>query len=67
MLREGAGAVVGKFGFTPGLFAVTASLLGVRGADRDVEGGVRVAWGGGEDVGGSEVGARNEAGNPTQD
>ena len=56
-------AVVGEFGFTPGLCAVRPSLLGVRRADRDVEGGVRVAKGGGEDVGGSEVSAKNEAGN----
>ena len=53
-------AVVGKFGFTPGL---CESWLGVRGADRDVEGRERVAEGEGEDVGGSEVGARNEARN----
>ena len=63
--RREVWAVVGKFGFTPGLFAVTASLLGVRDADREVEGGVRVAWGGGKDVGGSGVSARNEAGNPS--
>ena len=53
--------VVGKFGFTPGLCAVRPGLLGVRTADRDVEGGVRVAKGGGEDVGGSGVSARDEA------
>ena len=56
-------AVVGKFGFTPGLCAVRPRLLGVRRADRDVEGGVRVAKGRGEDVSGSEVSARNETGN----
>ena len=56
-------AVVGKFGFTPGLCAVRPCLLGVRRADRDVEGGVRVAKGRGEDVSGSEVSARNETWN----
>ena len=40
-----------------------AGLLCVRRADRDVQGGVRVAKGGGEDVGGPEVGARDEAKN----
>ena len=55
-------AVVGEFGFTPGLCAVRPSLPGARREDRDVEGGVRVAKGGGEDVGGSEVSAKNEAG-----
>ena len=55
--------MMGEFGFMPGLCAVRPSLPGVRGADRDVEGGVGVAKGGGEDVGGSEVSAKNEAGN----
>ena len=56
-------AVVSEFGIAPGLRAVRSCLLGVRRADRDVEGGVGVAKGGGEDVGGSGVSARNEAGN----
>ena len=56
-------AVEGEFGFMRGLCAVRPSLLGVREADRDVEGGARVAKGGGEDVGGSEVSAKNEARN----
>ena len=55
-------AVVGEFGFVAGLCAVGLGLLGVRRADRDVEGGVGVAKGGGQDVGGSELSARNEAG-----
>ena len=52
-------AVVGAFGLKPGLHAVRASLLGVRRANRDVQGGARVA-GGGEDVGRPEIGARDE-------
>ena len=44
-------AVMGKFGFTPGWCAVRPDLLDVR------------TKGGGEDVGASEVSARNEAGN----
>ena len=56
-------AVVGKFGLEPGLRALWASLLGVRRADRDVQGGVRVAKGGGEDVGGPEISAKDEAWN----
>ena len=56
-------AVIGKFGFTPSLCSVRPGLLGVRRADRNVKGSARVAKGGGEDVGGSEVGARNETGN----
>ena len=55
-------AVICKFGFTPVLCAVRPGLLGVRRADRDVEGGARVAEGRGEDVGGPEVSARNDAG-----
>ena len=47
-------ATVSKFG-------TRSSLLGVRRADRDVEGSVRVAEGGGEDVGGPEIGGRDEA------
>ena len=54
-MRGGVWAVVGEFGFVPGLCAVGPGLLGVRRADRDVEGGVGVAKGGGEDVGGSEL------------
>ena len=54
-------AIVSRFGLEPGLSAVWASLLCVRGADRDVQGSVRVAEGGGEDVGGPEIGARGEA------
>ena len=50
-------AAVGKFGLMPGLCVVEPGLLGVRREDRDVEGSVGVA----EDVGRSEVGARNEA------
>ena len=63
---RGAGNVLAetsKFGFTPDSCAVRHSLLGVRRADRNVEGGVRVAEGRGEDVGGPEVSARDEAGN----
>ena len=55
--------MVSKFSTTPGLCAVRPGLLGVRRAGRDVEGGVGVAKGGGEDVGRSEVCAGNEAGN----
>ena len=55
-------AKVDKFGFTPGC-AVRPGLLGVRRADRDVEGGVRVAEDRGEEVGGPEVSARDETGN----
>ena len=54
-------AIVSNFGLTPGLRAVRSSLLGVRRADRDVEGSVRVAEGGSEDVGGPKIGAREEA------
>ena len=36
-------ATVRKFGLVPGLRAVGASLLSVRGADRDVKGSVGVA------------------------
>ena len=49
-------AVVSKFGLKPGLRAVWASLLCVQRADRDVQGGVPVAKGGGEGVGGPKVG-----------
>ena len=56
-------AVVGKFGRKPGSGAVWACLLGVRGTDRHVQGGVHIAKGGGENVGGSEVSARDEATN----
>ena len=51
--EEGEGIMV-KFGREPGLSAIWASLLCVRKAD----GGVRVAEGGGEDVGGPEVSTR---------
>ena len=51
-------ATVGKFGLKPGLCAARPSL-GVRRADRNVEGGVRVSEGRGEDVGGPEVSARD--------
>ena len=54
-------AVVGKFGLEPGLSAVGACLLSVRRADRDVQGGVRVAKGGGEDVSRPEISAMDEA------
>ena len=52
-----------KFGIEPGLRAGWASLLSVRGADRDVQGGVRVAEDEREDVGGPEMSATDEAGN----
>ena len=41
-------ASVSTFDLKPGLRAVRPSLLGVRRADRDVDGSVRVAEGGGE-------------------
>ena len=53
---------MGAFGLKPGLRAVRASLLGVRRANRDVQGGVRVA-NGGEDVGGPEISAKDDARN----
>ena len=53
-----------KFGREPGSGATWASLLFVRrAANRDVQGGVRVAEGGGEDVSGPEVSAGDEARN----
>ena len=52
-------AIVSKFGLKP----VRPSLLGVRRANRGVEGGVRIAEGRGEDVSGPEIGARDEAKN----
>ena len=57
--------IVGKFGFVPGLRGVRASLLSVRRANRDVEGSVGVAEGGGEDTRGSQVGAKDEPRNPS--
>ena len=56
-------AIESKFGLVSGLRAAGPGLLSVRRGGRSVEGGVRAAAGGGEDVVGSEVGARNEAGN----
>ena len=56
-------ATVVIFGREPGLGAIWASLLCVRRAYRDVQGGVRVAEGGSEDVGGPEVRGGNEARN----
>ena len=53
-------ATVGEFGLVSGLRAVSTSLLSVRGADRDVKGGVGVAQGRGESVRRSQVSARNE-------
>ena len=53
-------AVVREFGLVSGLRAVGASLLRVRGTDRDVKGGVRFAQGTGEDIRGPQVGVRNE-------
>ena len=47
----------------PGLGAVWAGLLGLRRVDRYVQGGVPASKSGGEDVGGPEVGARDEARN----
>ena len=49
-------AVLGKSGLEPGLQSGP-------GADRDVQGGVRVAKGRSEDVGGPETSAGSEAGN----
>ena len=63
VLKEERGevwAVVVEFGLQPELRAVQASLLGVRRADRDIQGGARVAEGGGDDVGGPEIGAKDE-------
>ena len=60
-----ARAAVGEFGLESDLRAVKASLLGVRGADRDVKGSFGVAQGGGEHARGSQVGARAQ-GPPTQ-
>ena len=63
MLTEEGGkvwAVVRKFGLVSGLRAVGASLLRVRGADRDVKGSVGVAQGRGEDIRGPQVSARDE-------
>ena len=51
-------AMVVKFRREPGLGAIWATLLCVQRADRDVQGGVRVAEGGSEDVSGPEVSAR---------
>ena len=51
-------AMVGKFGIKPRLRAIRTSLLTVWRANRDVKGGVRVAKGGGEDVGGPEISSR---------
>ena len=52
-------AVMGEFGLVPGLRAIRASLLSVRGANGDAEGGVGVTKGG-SDVRGSQIGARDE-------
>ena len=46
-------AAAGEFGVVPDLCAVRPGLPGVRRADRDVDGGVGVAKGGGEDIDGS--------------
>ena len=53
-------AVVCGFGVVSGLRAVGASLLGVRGTDRDVKGGVGGAQCRGEDIRGPQVSARDE-------
>ena len=48
-------AIVREFGLVSGLRAVGAGQLGVRGADRDVQGGVGVAQGEGEGIRKPEV------------
>ena len=53
-------ATVGEFGLVSGLRAVGTSLLSVRGADRDVKGGVGVTQGRGENIRRSQVSARDE-------
>ena len=53
-------AIVRTFGLVSGLRAVEASLLSVRGADRDVKGCVGVAQGRGEDIRRPQVSARDE-------
>ena len=59
--NNGVGEI--KFGREPRSGAVWTGLLGVRRTDRNVRGGERVAKGGSNDVGGPEVGARDEARN----
>ena len=54
--------IVFKFGLDPGLRAVDTSLRGMRGADGHIQCGVGVAQSRGEDVGGPQIRARNEAG-----
>ena len=56
-------AIIVKFGRKLGLGAGRAGLLGVRRTDRNVQGSARVAKGGSEDVGGPQIGAKDEARN----
>ena len=49
-----------KFALTPVVRAVRPCLVAVRRGDRNVEGGVGVALGRGDDVGGPEVSARDD-------
>ena len=53
-------AIVGEFGLVSGLRAVSASLLCMRGADRDAESGVGVAQCRGENIRRSQVSTRDE-------